>query len=145
MSPQRLKLINWHKWAGVTILLLSALRLMWRLTHPAPPLPGSLPAWQKTASHASHAALYALFFAVPLIGWAYSSAAGFPIVWFGVLALPDWVPKDRALAEAIKPFHAYAAYTLAAIIGVHVLAALKHRFIDHDSVLARMLPLSFRS
>ena len=145
VSPQRLKLINWHKWAGITILSLSALRLLWRLTHPAPPLPGTLPAWQRTASQASHAALYGLFFAVPLIGWAYSSAAGFPIVWFGLLALPDWVPKDRALAEAIKPFHAYAAYTLAAIIGVHVLAALKHRFIDRDSVLARMLPLTSRS
>ncbi len=145
VSPQRLKLINWHKWAGVTILFLSALRLLWRLTHPAPPLPDTMPAWQRAASHVSHWGMYALFFAVPLIGWAYSSAAGFPIVWFGVLPLPDWVPKDRELAEAIKPFHELAAWTLMLIVIVHVLAALKHHFVDRDGVLARMLPFVSRS
>jgi cytochrome b561 len=145
VSPQRLKLINWHKWAGVTILFLSALRLLWRLTHPAPPLPDTMPAWQRTASHVSHWGMYALFFAVPLIGWAYSSAAGFPIVWFGVLPLPDWVPKDRELAEAIKPFHELAAWALMLIVIVHVLAALKHHFVDRDGVLARMLPFVSRS
>ena len=85
MSMTRLKLYNWHKWAGVTILALSAARLLWRLGHrPPPDAPG--PRWQKLAAHGTHLALYALFFAVPLAGWAYSSAAGFPIVLFGVLA-----------------------------------------------------------
>jgi cytochrome b561 len=140
MSVQRLKLFNWHKWAGVTILTLSALRLLWRLSHPAPALPASMPAWQRTASHASHGAMYLLFFSVPLLGWAYSSAAGFPIVWFGVVPLPDWVPRSRELAELIKPWHGWAAYTLAAVVVVHVAAALKHHFIDQDDVLRRMLP-----
>jgi cytochrome b561 len=139
-SPTRLKLYNWHKWAGVTILALSAARLLWRLTHRPPPLPEGMPNWQRTASHISHAALYVLFFAVPLTGWAYSSAAGFPIVWFGVMPLPDFVPKDRALAEAIKPFHWIAAYSLAAVVLIHIAAALKHHFMDRDTVLARMLP-----
>ena len=137
MSPQRLKLYNWHKWAGVTILALSALRLLWRLTH-RPPADLPMPAWQRIAAHATHHGLYLLFFAVPLVGWAYSSAAGFPIVWFGVLPLPDFVPVDKALAEAIKPWHGYLAYALAALVLMHVAAALKHHFIDRDGLLSRM-------
>jgi cytochrome b561 len=138
-SPQRLKLYNWHKWAGVTILALSALRLLWRLTH-RPPADVPMPAWQQKASHATHHLLYVLFFAVPLVGWAYSSAAGFPIVWFGVLPLPDFVPVDKALAEAIKPWHEILAFAMAALVLMHVAAALKHHFIDRDGLLSRMWP-----
>jgi cytochrome b561 len=136
-SPQRLKLYNWHKWAGVTILTLAAVRLLWRLTH-RPPAESPMPAWQRGAAHATHWLLYGLFFAVPLVGWAYSSAAGFPIVWFGVLPLPDFVPADKALADAIKPWHAYLAYAMAVLVLMHVAAALKHQFIDRDGLLARM-------
>eukprot|EP01030_Chromulinospumella_sphaerica_P020956 gene20956-20882_t len=143
-SPTRLKLYNWHKWAGITILALSALRLLWRLTHRPPELPGkisaSMPAWQHWAHHGTHHALYALFFLVPLIGWAYSSAAGFPIVVFGVLPLPDFVPADKALAEMIKPFHELSAFALIGLAGLHIAAALKHQWIDRDGLINRMLP-----
>jgi len=139
VSPTRLKLYNWHKWAGVTILALSFVRLAWRLTH-RPPADVPMPAWQAKASHAAHVALYLLFFAVPLAGWAYSSAAGFPVVWFGVLPLPDFVPKDKALSELIKPVHATLAFAMAAIVVVHVAAALKHHFVDRDGLLDRMRP-----
>ena len=139
MSPQRLKLYNWHKWAGVCILTLSAIRLLWRLTHrPPPDVP--MPAWQRRISHAVHIALYALFFAVPLAGWAYSSAAGFPIVLFGVLPLPDFVSANKEFAEAIKPLHKILAFTMAALVLAHVGAALKHHFIDRDGLLNRMRP-----
>lgn len=140
MSPSRLKLYNYHKWAGVTILALSAARLLWRLWHPAPTLPTTMPGWQRMASHGTHMALYGLFFAVPLLGWAYSSAAGFPIVWLGLVPLPDFVGKDRELSELIKPFHGLSAWLLAGLVALHVAAALKHHFIDKDTVLARMLP-----
>lgn len=136
-SPTRLKYYNWHKWAGVVILSLSALRLLWRLTHRPPP-DAPMPAWQRRAAHAVHAALYALFFAVPLVGWAYSSAAGFSIVLFGVLPLPDFVPVDREFAEALKPWHGWLAYSLAALVALHVAGALKHQFVDRDRLLARM-------
>lgn len=136
-SPLRLKLYNWHKWAGVTILALSALRLLWRLTH-RPPADLPMPAWQARAAHLTHGLLYLLFFAVPLAGWAYSSAAGFPIVWFGVLPLPDFVPRDKALAETFKMLHQFAAYGLALLVLAHLGAALKHHFIDRDGLLARM-------
>ncbi len=139
ISPQRVKLFNWHKWAGVTILALSAVRLLWRLTHrPPPDLP--MPAWQRHAAHGTHLALYVLCLAVPLAGWAYSSAAGFPVVWFGVLPLPDFVPADRPLAEALKALHGALAFTLAGIVLLHVAAALKHHWIDRDGTLQRMRP-----
>jgi cytochrome b561 len=138
-SPQRVKLYNWHKWAGVLILTLSAVRLLWRLAH-RPPAPLPIPAWQQRSAHAAHMALYVLFFAVPLAGWAYSSAAGFPIVLFGVLPLPDFVPVDRDLSEAIKPLHGWLAYALASVAALHVAAALKHHFVDRDTTLQRLRP-----
>ena len=139
MSMQRLKLYNWHKWAGVVILALSVLRLLWRVTH-RPPADLPAPRWQQQAAHATHHLLYVLFFAVPLAGWAYSSAAGFPVVLFGVLPLPSFVPKDAALAELIKPWHGTLAWALAGLVGLHVAAALKHQFIDRDGLLQRMRP-----
>ena len=139
VSPTRLKLYNWHKWAGVTILALSALRLLWRLSH-RPPADVPMPGWQAKAAHATHGLLYALFFAVPLVGWAYSSAAGYPIVWFGVLPLPDFVPVDKALAAAIKPWHERLAITMALLVVVHVAGAIKHQFVDKDNLMDRMRP-----
>jgi len=85
--------------------------------------------------------LYGLFFAVPLSGWAYSSAAGFPIVWFGVLPLPDWVPVNKGLADALlKPLHNAFAYALAACVVLHVAATLKHQLVDRDGLFWRMWP-----
>ncbi len=143
-SPQKLKLINWHKWAGISILVLSVLRLLWRATHRPPALPArvqtAMPGWQRVAHHATHHMMYALFFAVPLLGWAYSSAAGFPIVLFGTVPLPDFVGADKVLADAIKPYHATAAFVLAALVVLHVAAVIKHQVFDRDGMLNRMLP-----
>lgn len=143
-SPRRLQLYNWHKWAGVAILLLSLLRLVWRITHRPPALPAAMeaamPQWQKVAHHGTHHALYLLFFAVPLLGWAYSSAAGFPIVFLGLVPLPDFVPASPALAELLKPLHKLSALGMAALVLLHVAAALKHQLIDRDNLLARMWP-----
>ncbi len=141
-SPQRLQLFNWHKWAGVLILTLSFVRLLWRLTHRPPALPAAveaaMPGWQRLAHQGTHLGLYLLFFAVPLLGWAYSSASGFPIVLFGVLPLPDFVPVSESLADLLKPMHRYGAYAMAALVVLHVAGALKHQFIDRDRLLARM-------
>lgn len=144
-SPQRLKLYNWHKWAGITFLALTLLRLVWRVTHRPPALPAvvvkAMPGWQTRAYHATHHLMYLLFFAVPLVGWAYSSAAGFPIVWFGQIALPDLLPADKALAELIKPLHELSAFCLMGLAGLHVAAAVKHHWVDRDGLMNRMLPI----
>ena len=143
-SPQRLKLYNWHKWAGVSFLALTLLRMLWRVTHRPPALPitvtRNMPGWQTRAYHATHHAMYLLFFAVPLVGWAYSSAAGFPIVFFGQLPLPDLLPVNKELAELIKPLHKLLALALMALAGLHIAAALKHHLVDRDGLLSRMLP-----
>ena len=143
-SLAKLKLVNWHKWAGVTILALSVWRLVWRLTHRPPALPMRIqrapPPLQRGGFHGTHHLMYLLFFAVPLLGWAYSSAKGYPIVWFGVLPLPDWVPVSESLATVLKPLHALAAYGLIGLVVLHVAAALKHQFIDRDGLIERMRP-----
>ena len=84
--------------------------------------------------------LYLLFFLVPLAGWAYSSAVGFPIVVLGLIPLPDFVPVDEGLAEVLKSSHHLLAFTLALIVLGHIAAALKHQFIDRDGLLRRMWP-----
>jgi cytochrome b561 len=143
-SPLRLKLYNYHKWAGITFLILSVLRLVWRLLNKPPALPKAIvqamPTWQTKVYHGTHYALYALFFAVPLIGWAYSSAAGFPIVLFGVLPLPDFVAVDKEFAKQIKELHEISAFALMGLAVLHIGAALKHHFIDKDGLVSRMLP-----
>jgi cytochrome b561 len=137
ISPARLKLYNLHKWLGIVILLLSALRLLWRLAV-KPPADLPMPVWQRRAAHATHALLYLLFFAVPLAGWAHSSAVGFPVVLFGRWPLPDFVPVDRALGGTLAEVHEALAFTLAAAVVLHVGAALKHQFVDRDGLIDRM-------
>jgi len=139
LSIQRLHLFNYHKWTGATILAIAALRLLWRLTHrPPPDLPA--PHWQLRAAHVTHWALYALFFAVPLAGWAYSSASGFQVVVFGVIPLPDFVSKDKALADSLKELHEILAWVLFSLVILHVAAAMKHALVDRDGLLRRMAP-----
>ena len=138
MSLLKLQLMNWHKWTGMTTLALLALRMAWRARHRPPPLPAGMTAAQRSLAAWVHGGLYGLMLAVPLLGWAYSSAAGFPIVWFGVLALPDWVPRDRQVTALLKPLHQAASYGLMLLAAAHVGAALKHALLDRDGLMQQM-------
>ena len=140
LTPTKLKYYSWHKWAGVTILLLATLRLLWRLTHAAPAYPNSMPAWQKTSANALHGLLYVLMFAVPLSGYFYTLSAGFPVVYFGLFELPVLIAKNEALKPVLKEVHFWLNMVLAGTVGMHVAAALKHHFIDRDGIVKRMLP-----
>lgn len=140
LSPEKLQLYSWHKWAGVTAFLLALARLVWRIRHAPPPLPSGLSALAKLAAHAGHGLLYVLMFAIPLSGWLMSSAKGFQTVWFGVLPLPDLVGKDRELGDLLQSLHWGLNMILLATLAAHLGAVIKHHFIDRDSVLARMLP-----
>jgi cytochrome b561 len=140
LSPAKLRNFSFHKWIGVTVFLLAAARLAWRLAHPAPALPAAMAPWERRAANATHVLLYVLFFAAPLTGWLFSSASGFQTVYLGVFPIPDLLAKDKALADALKLAHKSINYTMAAVIALHVAAALKHHFADRDDVLRRMLP-----
>jgi cytochrome b561 len=140
LSPTKLQLYSYHKWIGVTVFMLAVVRLWWRATHQPPALPDSMPGWEKFAAHATHYALYVLIFIIPLSGWLMSSAKGFQTVWFGVLPLPDLVGKDEALGKLLQEVHEVLNFALLGLLLGHVGAALKHHFIQHDDILARMLP-----
>ena len=140
LSPTKLRYFSFHKWIGVTILALATARLLWRVFHPVPALPASMKPWELKAAHVSHALLYILFFAAPLTGWLFSSAAGFQTVYLGLVPIPDLLPKNKDVAEVLRITHHWINYALATVIVVHAAAALKHHFKDRDDVLVRMLP-----
>jgi cytochrome b561 len=140
LSPQKLRIYSWHKWAGVTIFLCVVLRLAWRLRHAPPELPAAMPAWQKSLAGATHVLLYLLMVAVPLSGWLMSSAKGFQTVWFAVLPLPDLLDKNKELGDLLQQVHELLNFGMAALVFMHIGAALKHHFLDRDDVLARMIP-----
>lgn len=143
LSVSRVKLYSFHKWVGIVILALSTVRLLWRLSHRAPPLPASpgdgMIRWRNSLHRGTHLLLYVLFFAVPLSGWAYTASAGVPVVLFGVLPLPDLVAVDREAAESLfKPLHHGAAFALAATVLLHSAAALFHHVSRGDGFLRRI-------
>jgi len=144
ITPTKLRYYSWHKWAGVTVLLLATLRLLWRLLNHPPQYADQMPAWQRGAAHGLHWLLYILMFAVPLSGYLFSSAAGFPVVYFGLFQLPTLIAPDPALKETLLGVHYWLNMSLAALVGLHVLAAFKHLLVDRDGVMQRMLPISPR-
>ncbi|HWD16164.1 MAG TPA: cytochrome b [Casimicrobiaceae bacterium] len=139
ISPRKLQWYLVHKSIGLTVLFLSSLRLGWRAVRPPPP-PVAMPRWQRRAASASHALLYVLLFAIPLSGWLYSSATGVQVVYLGVLPLPNLVPKDRALGDALRLVHVSLNALLFVVFCLHVAAAIKHHVVDRDAALVRILP-----
>ncbi len=139
LTPTKLRYFSWHKWLGVSVLALAALRLVWRWWRGVPPAE-NMPVWQQRAAAVGHALLYVLMFAVPLSGYFYSLAAGVPVVYLGVWPLPVLMGTDPVLKPVLKQLHIALVYVMLVIIMVHILAALKHHFVDRDSVLKRILP-----
>ena len=133
-------LVAIHKPLGIAILVLVGIRLLYRVLHPAPPLPDTLSRWQKAAAYASHALLYGLMLALPMIGWAMLSAEPYPIVLFGQLHLPPILAPDATVYAALRRLHAVLAYLLFATFLLHLGAALLHALILRDGVFASMAP-----
>jgi cytochrome b561 len=140
ISPRKLHWYLWHKSIGITVFLLTGIRLGWRVVR-SPPPPVAMPAWQRRAAAMAHALLYALMFAIPVSGWLYSSATGVQVVYLGLVPLPGLVPRDRALGDLLRIVHLALNSLLVMLVCVHVVAALKHHFGDRDSALSRMLPI----
>lgn len=140
LSPEKLKLFSWHKWVGMTVLWLALLRALWRATHAPPPANPAHPPWQRRAASAMHGALYLMMFAIPLSGWTFSSASGYPVVYFGLVQLPDLVGKNKELARLLQEVHMVLVYALVLLLLIHIGAALQHHWLHRDDTLARMLP-----
>lgn len=141
MSPDKFRVYGIHKSIGALILIATFLRLFWRFINMVPELPADMPTWQKLGAHGLHVALYILMFVMPLSGWLMSSAAGFQVSVFGWFLLPNLIAPDAGLRALLGIAHEILAYAIIALVGLHILAALKHHFIDKDTILRRMLPL----
>jgi cytochrome b561 len=138
----KLALLARHKSFGMTILMLAVLRLFWRFTHPAPPLPDGMSRFQRRAAHATHIALYTLLFVMPLTGWMMSSAKNYAVSWFGVFTWPNLIGKNETAFNVLRTTHDTLSNVLFAVAVLHLLAALKHHFWNRDDVLVRMLPFT---
>lgn len=146
-SSLQFELYQLHKSLGITVLLLSAVRLIWRLTHPAPPLPANLRPWEAALARSTHVGFYILMLVLPLSGWMMVSASvwNFPTVIFGLFTLPHLpmlgtLPDKKPVEDALKEIHEWLAIGTLALLLLHVAGALKHHFILKDDTLERMLP-----
>ena len=142
-------LFQLHKSIGLTILMLSVVRLAWRLANPIPALPVDMRAWERFAARGVHVLFYVLMIAVPLMGWATVSSAplAVPTMWFGLFEWPhlpflaDLPRAEKRMIEGpLAVTHSLLALAVLGLLVLHVAAALKHQFRDKDDVLKRMLP-----
>jgi cytochrome b561 len=147
----RIEPIQLHKSIGITVLVLSVVRLAWRLAAPPPPLSSTLHPWERWLANTVHVLFYVVMLGMPLTGWAFSSASPlihvFPIVLFHIVPWPAIAPLTNLPHDQMKQAHAifHTGHTLLAklayaLITLHAAGALKHQLFDHDNELARMIP-----
>ena len=134
---EKLKFYGWHKEYGFVVLALAFIRLYWRLINKTPDL--KIPAWEALSAQLMHWTLYGFMFALPLTGWLLTSAAGFPVSFFGLFTIPTLIAPNEELRHLFDGVHQWLAYTLIALLALHTLAAFKHHFIDKDNILKRMI------
>jgi cytochrome b561 len=142
LGMEKLAVLARHKSVGITILGLAVIRLLWRWMNPTPALPDTLKPYERMLAKVTHAGLYVLLFAMPITGWIMSSARNFPVSWFGLVQLPDFVAPNRPLYDAMHQTHGVLAWILGLTALLHAAAALKHHFVLKDDVLRRMLPFT---
>ena len=138
----KLQAYAWHKWIGLCVLALTFLRLLWRWRVPPPEFPNTIASWERKLAHFVHGALLGLLLAMPLSGWTMSSAAGVAVVWFGVIAMPDLVPRDPDLFAALRLAHEILSKLLVFTILLHVTAVLRHDVLRRDGIFRRMSPFT---
>ena len=147
------QLIQLHKSFGITVLLLSVLRLAWRLFNPPPPEP-SMPKWQLVASQVVHWGFYIIMIGMPLSGWVLVSASplNLPTLLYKTIPWPHLAFVHDLPMDARKVWsywaaqtHLILAWTAYGLIALHVAAALKHQFLDRDNLIARMAPFLGRA
>jgi cytochrome b561 len=138
-TPERTIYVNLHKSTGLLIGLVILLRLYWRLSHPAPALPASMPAWERALAKWSHALLYACMVVMPLSGYIASNFSQYGVNFFNSAKLAPWGVEDAAIYAVFNRTHMVTSWLLVALIALHVLAALRH-LAARDGVFGRMWP-----
>ena len=131
-------LADWHFSVGSSVAVVMLARLLWRLTHPAPPPPADLSPGLRALSRTTHWLFYAGYIILPVLGWLAASSHGAPVRLAGLIPLPSLVPKDDPLGVAMRTVHPAVALALLALIALHVSGALYHALVKKDDVLGRM-------
>jgi cytochrome b561 len=159
-NPLKMRLYDFHKSLGLTVLLLTAIRIAWRLAHKPPPLPAHMTPIERLAAHLSHLGFYGFLIVLPLSGWIFTDSVGFAAPFWGIEmpAIYVWDPETRTATlfgllplrglfadgvqawKAMQATHRLLGYAMMALIVVHIAAALKHTFVDKDGLLLRMVP-----
>ncbi|WP_131114685.1 cytochrome b [Lichenihabitans psoromatis] len=145
-SPTAAKLVEIHRSIGLCILLVTLTRVVWRMTHPLPPVPSA--PWERWLAGTVQAMLYLALMAMPVLGWLGSNAQGDNVTFLGVLPLPDLVEANQDIGDRLFVLHGWLGYGILALLSLHIAGALRHRFIKKDRVLQRMttgLPLEAAS
>lgn len=138
--PERMQIMANHKSIGLTVLILTILRIVWRISHRPPAFQRTLQPWERTLATVVHSAFYILMIGMPLTGWAMVSAGG-PVKVFGLFAMPALpVPTTDAAGDTFHDVHVKLAWLMLGLFALHVLGALKHQFLDRDHTLGRMIP-----
>ena len=140
LSPLKADLYVWHKSLGMLTLTVVLLRLLWRMANPTPALPADMPRWEFRCARASFILLYAILIAMPLTGWLLNSALNIPVLLFWTIPLPTLIAPDDAVTRMMSGAHLALFLLLAALLCVHIAAALRHHYVRRNKVLARMLP-----
>src|ERR1700682_3158940 len=139
-TPDRTVFVNFHKSTGMVIAVLILIRIAWRLTHKPPPLPASMPLWERRAARVNHTLLYACMLIMPLAGYTASNFSKFGVKFFNAVLLPPWGIDDRRLYAFFNGLHIITSYVLVALIALHLLAVLRHTVLPRHGILRRMLP-----
>ncbi len=141
VSELKLTLYAWHKWIGITVLALVVFRLAWRFVSFPPKSEGpQVPAFIHLLAKVGHIGLYLLLIVIPLIGWLRSSTAGFEIVLFEVLPLPNLMSKDEAFSDVLALLHKLGAFALLFLLIGHIGAVVLHHKVWQDRILQKMAP-----
>lgn len=138
-NPNRDMLYLMHKSIGVTILVLTAIRIVWRASHRAPILPATMRGWEVAIAKLSHWLLYAILLIMPISGYVTSAAGGHPVSFFYLFTLPS-LPLDKGLAKFAEEVHLLTQWAVYVLIALHILATSWHIVVRRDGILDRMLP-----
>jgi cytochrome b561 len=129
-----------HKGLGTVLLLIVFARVLWRLAHPAPPMPADWPPLERRIASATHAAIYVVLVVIVVSGYVHVIGAGFPIELLNAIGVPPLIPEMPRTAVVASLVHRFSVFVLTGLVAVHIAEVLRHHFVLRDGALGRMWP-----